>query len=164
MARVEANREDLMREAVALVRRASFHTSSAGPEIIVGFRQNGWLSIYFGPDPMYQFDEEGRLRRAFVGGLLYRTQGQTLAELRRHRTDRETTLVRRDLDDQSLATFQFETHHRMAQFRDDILERRASEVGRIPSDDATLTADIVARLDSVLRSQDFLAPAIPGRP
>jgi len=54
--------------------------------VIARFRADGSPSIYFGSDPVYHFDEAGRLRRAFVEEQLFRTQGDTLARLTRTRT------------------------------------------------------------------------------
>src|SRR5690606_13058939 len=66
--------------------------------IVAGFRRDVSLSVYIGADPGFHFDPEGRLKRAYVDGKLYRTQGDTLAELTRERTETETILRRRDLD------------------------------------------------------------------
>ena len=81
MARNESDREDLMREAVALVRRVECETGNENDSVISGFRKCGSLSLYFGPDPVYHFDDSARLRRAFGEGFLYRTQGTTLARI-----------------------------------------------------------------------------------
>ena len=83
MARQEVDREDLIAEAVALRRRIELALPGCDNPVVAGYRSTGALSLYFGADPVYQFDERGRLRRAFVGGHLYRTQGTTLAELTR---------------------------------------------------------------------------------
>ena len=121
VAREEADREDLMAEATALVRRleimvaspASLKSDSDGTAetepITAGFRRDGAFSIYFGQNLAYHFDPAARLKRAYVAGKLYRTQagrhaasqpltgeGQ-LAELTRVRTTAETVLQRRDL-------------------------------------------------------------------
>jgi hypothetical protein len=74
MSRNESDREDLMAEATALRRRVQLQVPGEALSIIAGFRDEGRVSIYFGPDPVYHFDEQGRLRRAFVAGRLYRTQ------------------------------------------------------------------------------------------
>ena len=81
MARNEADREDMMSEAVSLIRRIEYLTPARGAPILAGFNAFGWLFVYVGNDVMYRFDEQGRLRRAFVDGLLYRTEGSTLAML-----------------------------------------------------------------------------------
>ncbi len=160
MARVEADREDLLREAVALVRRMELQTNGGDCEIIAGFRATGWLSIYFGPDLMYQFDERGRLRRAFVDGLLYRTQGVVLAQLERQRTETETVLVRRDLDGEPLVEFQSRVHTRIGGLQDVLRKGEATIVRQIPSDDSSLVNDVLASLGTILNSPEFLAPAI----
>lgn len=163
MARVESDREDLLKEAVALVRRMEFVPIDGEESIIVGFRQTGWLSIYFGPDRMYQFDESGRLRRAFVDGLLYRTQGAALAQMRRQRSETETTLVRRDLEGPELAEFRNQVLEKVRWLEnllssDDVLIAR-----RIPAEDEFLPADVQKQLGVVLNSPEFLAPAIRGK-
>ena len=98
MARQESDRDDLMGEATALVRRAEWKPLSGVEAVVTGFRRDGSMSLYFGADPVYHFDETGRLKRAFLAGRLYRTQGTTLAELTRRREKTETHLIRRDLE------------------------------------------------------------------
>ena len=104
MARTEEDREDLMQDATAYVRRAKFSDQNEQP-IVVGFRSSGFLSIYFDQDPVFHFDDAGRLRRAFVDGALFRTQGDTLARMDRKRRDEETSLVRHDLTSGELVEF-----------------------------------------------------------
>lgn len=97
MARAESDREDLFAEATAFVRRAELTVRGIGEPIVFGSKRDGAWSIYFGTDPVFHFDPGGRLKRAFAGGRLYRTQGDTLAELTREQTAGETILRRRDL-------------------------------------------------------------------
>src|SRR5437870_346539 len=112
MAQRETDREDLLAEATALVERvelsiespsnADFAASLATrgtkhDPIVAGFRRDGSLSIFFGGDPVYQFNARGELRRAFVNGLLYKAVQGKLAALRRVRSADETQLVRHDL-------------------------------------------------------------------
>ena len=104
MARNESDREDLMGEATALVRRIELSIVDTPEVIVAGFRKTGALSIYFGADPVYHVDEKMQLRRAYVGGLLYRTQGETLAQLDRQRTE-TTTLNRHDLTEDEYKKF-----------------------------------------------------------
>ena len=160
MARVEADREDLLSEAVALVRRMEIRTHGGDFEIIAGFRATGWLSIYFGPDLMYQFDELGRLRRAFVDGTLYRTQGTALAELQKHRTETETVLVRRDLAGEPLAEFQKRVHAKIGWLQDVFHKGEATIIRQIPLDDRSLVNDVRVCLETILNTPEFLAPAI----
>ena len=111
MAMNEDDREDLLREAVALLPRAELHVQGLTELLTAGFRSNGFLSLYFGQDPVYQFDQSGRLRRAFEGGLLYRTAASTLSRLQRVRSEGTVTLLRHDLNPQELTEF----HSRMQQ-------------------------------------------------
>ena len=67
MARNEEDREDLMAEATALAERVELTVPQESDFVTAGFRRTGHLSLYFGQDPAYHFDEEGRLRRAAVG-------------------------------------------------------------------------------------------------
>lgn len=106
MARQEADREDLIKEAVALLPRAEFQLPDAADLLTAGFRADDAISLFFGQDPVYQFDKTGALRRAYVGGFLYRSQGTTLARLERIRSETQTTLQRQDLTDQELDQFQ----------------------------------------------------------
>lgn len=160
MARIESDREDLLREAVALVRRAELRGADEPDLLVIGFRATGQMSIYFGQDLMYQFDELGRLRRAFVDGLLYRTQGGTLAQLRRERSETETSLVRRDLDEGSLQAFRDRIHTRIRRLQTLLQDGQLNIVRQIPSDDSGFVGDVLAAIRLVLKTTEFLAPAI----
>jgi len=105
MARHESDREDLFAEATAFVRRAELALLGEGEPIVFGEKRTGDWSIYFGGDPVFHFDASGRLKRAFADGRLYRTQGDTLAELTRERTPDTTILRRRDLADAETSRF-----------------------------------------------------------
>lgn len=160
MARIEADREDLLREAVALVRRVEFQPLPDQAPIVAGFRATGWLSIYFSPDQMYQFDEQGRLRRSYVDGLLYRTEGHFLAELRRERTAAETTLMRRDLTDDDLLRFRSTVLDKIRWLQGELAGRSLTVSRKVPGDDDTLLSDLQEFLTTILTSDQFLAPAI----
>lgn len=100
MAREEADREDLLREATALVARAEIRLRDEADSIVVGFRRGGLLSIYFGSDPAYHFNTAGELRRAFVDGMLIKAQNGRLVQLDRQRTETEVLLASRVLADE----------------------------------------------------------------
>jgi hypothetical protein len=57
-------REDLMRDATAYVRRFTIQNPKEEKDIFVGMRQHGGWSVYFGEDPVYQFNAHSKLRRA----------------------------------------------------------------------------------------------------
>ena len=56
-------REDLMRDATAYVRRLMIRKSPTREAIFMGFRRQGGWSVYFGEDPVYQFNALCKLRR-----------------------------------------------------------------------------------------------------
>ena len=169
MARNEADHEDLMRELVSLVMRVECRQSSGHEPSIAGFNSLGWLFVYLGSDPMYRFDEQGRLRRAFVDGKLLRTTGQTLAIMERHGSSEstnpihraESTLLRRDLSSAELEAFR----KRMRKDLDDLSEvLRTGEITRQhPADDIGLIGQLQKGFRVVLDSREFLAPAIVKR-
>jgi hypothetical protein len=134
MARYESDREDLLREATALVERAEFRLPDAAESLTIGFRRDGALSLFFGPDPVYQFNAAGELRRAFVAGLLYKAEQGKLVELRRERDESGISLVRR-----SLTAPEQDDLLRVAQSRCDAVVRALARgelelVGQVPSD------------------------------
>jgi hypothetical protein len=97
MARYESDREDLLREATALVERAEFRLPDQAESLTIGFRRDGALSLFVGADPVYQFNAAGELRRAYVAGLLYKAEQGQLVELRRERDESGISLIRRTL-------------------------------------------------------------------
>ncbi len=97
MARHEADREDILREATALVQRAELSIPGRVEPVIVGFRRDGCASLFFGPDPVYQFNTRSELRRAYLGGELVKAESGRLVSLRRERTADEVQLLRREL-------------------------------------------------------------------
>jgi hypothetical protein len=105
MSRSESDREDLLREATALVERAELTIPGCDEPVVVGFRRDGAASFFFGADPVYQFNTAGELRRAYVAGLLYKAEQGKLVALRRQRTATETALVRHELTPAETASF-----------------------------------------------------------
>ncbi len=91
MARHEADREDLMREAVALRQRILL-SSSKGQEIVIGFRADGSASIYVDQDPVWHFNRRGQLRRAFEAGQLIKAEAGRLHRMFRHREPNQVLL------------------------------------------------------------------------
>lgn len=106
MARNESDREDLIREAVAFIERAELQVPGISEPVTIGFRADSAMSVYFGQDPVYQFDALGCLRRAYCDGFLYRSHHSVLARLERVRTESVTQLLRYDLTDAELSDFQ----------------------------------------------------------
>lgn len=147
MARHEADREDLLREATALVERCELRTPSFPEPIVAGFRRNGLLSVYFGADPVVQFNGEGRLRRGFWRHELLKAEGGKLVRMRRERTDTESLLVSVPMSTNE----QDEMLRRMETLLDALVDDLASErfeiVGQVPPGD-----DVVGKLLASLRN------------
>jgi hypothetical protein len=93
MAREEQDREDLLREAVALVERFEIELAG-GRRVVVGFRADGCASVYLDGDPAWHFNTRGELRRAFVDGFLYKAERGQLVRLERRRSADAVELVR----------------------------------------------------------------------
>ncbi len=162
MGRVEADREDLMREAKALRRRGEFAIPRGGASVVAGFRDDGALSVYFGADPCYHFDDSGRLRRAFVEGSLYRTQGATMARLKRVRDATVTELRRQDLSADDLRTFLATCRAQLEGFLERLAQGQAVCLQQIPAD-VDLVSELRARLQELLQQPLSLAPQIAGK-
>lgn len=104
MARDSESREDLMREATALVVRCELTLPHEPESIVVGFRADGCGSVYWGEEPAYHFNTRCELRRAYVRGLLFKAEGGRLVSLRRERSGGQVSLVRHELDDSEQQT------------------------------------------------------------
>jgi hypothetical protein len=158
LASAGSDRGDLLQEAVALVCRAELQLTGLSDPVVAGFRRDGCLSLYFGADPYYQFDAEGRLRRALVRDRLFRTQGSTLAQLERVRSAQATELLRQDLSGKSLEEFFQEMRAYVSRLREAI-EQPGVVVRQIP-EDAAIVPRLVLCLDMVLREVGSLAPPL----
>ena len=99
VARNEQDREDILREATALVERVEFMLNAYPEPVVIGFRRDGSASIFIGADPVFQFNSKHQLRRAFVAGKLIKAERGRLVSLDRHRTADQVQLVRSELDD-----------------------------------------------------------------
>lgn len=134
MARQETDREDLLREATALVERAEIQVAGESEPVTVGFRRDGSLSVFFGGEAVYQFNTAGELRRAFAGGLLYKAERGRLVELRRERSLTEVVLVRRELSADQTASFLAAAQNRLAQLSQGLERGKFQVRGLVPAD------------------------------
>ena len=160
MSRHESNREDLIREATALNPRAEWRIPGEPDLVLIGLKRDGSLSIYCGQDPVYQFNASGQLRRAYVGGYLFRTQGTTLARLHRERTDAETVLVRSDLSAAEVAVFIEVMDQRLERLAQSLTDQSAEQTRSVA--EAELP-DFVVLIRQSLVASPRLAAAIVGR-
>ncbi|MCI0358551.1 MAG: hypothetical protein L0211_08715 [Planctomycetaceae bacterium] len=134
MARQESDREDLLREATALVERAELKIPDEPETVTVGFRRDGSLSVFFGGQTVYQFNAAGQLRRAYADELLYKAERGRLVSLRRERTQSEVALVRRELPDVEAASFLTAAQNRLAQLSQSLERGQFQVLGKVPAD------------------------------
>lgn len=148
MAREEQDREDLLREATALVERAELSLPALGETVVVGFRRDGCASVYFGSDPAWHFNTQGQLRRAYVKGILYKAEQGRLISLERHRTAGEVHLLRQELNKARQRGLIEQLDRSIGLLRQQLQAGEYGLVGQVPPD-----ADVVARIQRWL--QDF---------
>lgn len=151
MARHRSDREDLMAEAVTLTPRVSFRVADSDLELIAGLRTDGRLSLFFGSNEAFHFDGEGALRRAFIEGRLFRSQGTTLARLTRDEQPHQTVLLRHDLNDEELSEFRLSLQERLTHLIRQISENRVTTLQHIP-DDLDFLPDLASLLQGIVQS------------
>jgi hypothetical protein len=162
MAREESEREDLLREATALVERIALAprsaSGSATAHVVAGFRRDGGLSIFFGDDPVYQFNAAGEVRRAYCDGKLVKAVGGRLANLSRVRTGGEVQLVRHDLSDAEESAFIQQMTLRICELTANLNDGQFEIVGQVPAG-----AEVLDRLRSWLNvHQDWPIASRPN--
>jgi hypothetical protein len=133
VSRRESDREDLLREATALVERAELTIPEFPDSVVVGFRQGGSASVYFGADEAYHFNTAGELRRAYLGGLLYKAEAGRLVSLKRQRGEATVALVRAELDVREAADLLTRLQCRLTQLRQSLADASFTLVGQVPA-------------------------------
>ena len=133
MAREEQDREDLLREATALVARVEFTLNGDRESIVVGFRRDGAASVFLGVDPVYQFNKGGQLRRAFRQGYLFKAENGRLIRLERRRSVKVVELLRHELTDEEQRTFIDEAVQRLGDLRARMGQGSCVKIGQVPA-------------------------------
>jgi len=166
MARHESAREDLLREATALVERIELRTIgyelgasgsrsdsvlAAEVPIVVGFRASGAASFFFGDDPVYQFNTDGQLRRAYCDGRLFKAVRGRLVSLQRERSETAVQLISRELTDIEQNAFVLQMQQRLRGLAGGLEERLFTVVGQVPAG-----TDVLGRVRAWLASHDGL--------
>lgn len=134
------DRENLLKDAVALVERVEISLHGSGIPIVIGFRRNGCLSIYFGSDPAYHFNSLGQLRRAFVTGKMIKAEKGRLAELRRTRRGGQVELSPTELSAEQQTGFLEDLQQRAKSLAHSLEHGAFHVMGKIPAD-----VDVVGR-------------------
>ena len=140
MAKDEQDREDLLAEATALVQRVELNVDGFVDPVVVGFRESGAASIYFGAEPVYQFNSKNELRRAYANSRLLKADRGRLIALERRRTSDQVQLVRHELDDAETDAFRAEIRQCFGQLLEALGAGRFRIVGQVPEG-----ADVVGR-------------------
>ncbi|HEY2827990.1 MAG TPA: hypothetical protein VGJ04_10350 [Pirellulales bacterium] len=138
MAREEQAREDLLREATALVERVEMAVEGNDETVVAGFRRDGAASFFFGQQFVYQFNTAGELRRAFRFDRLYKAECGKLVQLTRRRTQDAVELMRHEMSGKEIADFLAEALQQLQTLREALTSGRFHIVGQIPpSEDVT---------------------------
>lgn len=148
MARHSQDREDLLRDAKALVPRLMLKLKifEQPCELFVGFREAA-LSLYFDADPVYQFNSAGKLRRTFVDNSIIKAVAGTLHAWQPERTEQEVAMHSRQLSPMEFEAFAANLLQRLDALRETLLTRDFELVGQVPEQ-----GDGLARLQSWLDS------------
>ena len=152
MARDESDREEFLREATALVERVELALSEGSADlanVVIGFRKDGALSVFFGSEPVYQFNAAGELRRAFCDGLLYKAAGGRLVSLERVRTTEEVTLLRHELSEADEQAFIARLDQDLRRLAGHLETDSFRMVGQVPEH-----ADVMSRVRTWLARHD----------
>ena len=134
MARDVHEREDLLRDAVALSPRIQIRLDdSPATEVFAGFRGN-CLSVYFGSSPVYHFNASGDLRRAYVDDRLIKAEKGRIVALRRVQSTRRSELLRTTWDESRVASFLTQLHERLSALSEALASGAYEIVGQVPND------------------------------
>ncbi len=128
MARHETDREDLMREATALVNRVALRREGTSEETVIGFRTEGTLSIYFGTELVYQFNTDHELRRGYYKGCLLKANQRLLVSMRRNRESGSLQLLSTTWDSQQTQRFLEQVQLDLRQLAEEIRTQRSAVI------------------------------------
>lgn len=146
MARQEQDKEDLLRDATALAERIEIAFVGADEvlprgHLTAGFRPNGAASLFFGADPVYHFNAAGKLRRAYVDGLLFKAEAGRLVSLDRVRSNDAVQLQRHELTDAEQKAFRARVLAEVDRLNQCFNAEQFSVIGQAPEN-----LDVLARL------------------
>lgn len=132
--RIEQDREDLLKDAKALVERIELAVGGFDEHAIIGFRDSGAASVYFGHEPVYHFNSDGELRRAFADGRLYKAENRRLVSMERRRDEGVVALIGHELSDLESDEFLATMSRAVDSLRDAVEAGRAAVIGQVPAD------------------------------
>ena len=136
MSRHTQDREDLLRDATALNPRLMLGITLAGQvvELFAGFRRGNALSLYFDSDPVYHFNSNGQLRRAFVAGRVIKADQGLLFTWIPDRTSGSVTMDSRALTSSEQAQLGENLRCLLDEVKNAMSARQFSLVGQFPAE------------------------------
>ena len=130
MAREEHAKEDLLRQATGLVDRAELAVLSFDEPIVVGFRGAQAASVFFGEEPAYHWNRDGRLRRAYVDGKLVKAEAGKLVSMQKQRDDGQVQMIRHEFTIQEQSHFLAALDAKLVQLQNDLRDDQFKLVGQ----------------------------------
>ncbi len=158
MAKQMTEREDLIRDAVALVDRAEFVGGSVPPAVI-GFRRDGSASVYFGDEPVYQFTSDYQLRRVYLLGILKAENGR-LIRWEKTRTDHQVQMISRPLHPSDQAALLAEMRRMLSELHDGIGKKTIQAVRHVSQQGSDAVARAVEWLNNA--PENFVVANCPA--
>ena len=134
MSHASKETEELLRDATALVERLSLQTPDWPDHVVVGFRSNGSASIFFGEDPVYQFNNKHELRRSYWRGQRIKSESGKLFALVPEPDVSRLRFVGRDFDEGQTHGYLAELTGRLEQLRTALANGNVQVVGQMPPD------------------------------
>ena len=141
MAINRAARENLMRDATAYTRRLMLRSAQSDERILIGLRQQGGWSIYFGEDPVYQFNDQCKVRRVHGANQSYAATDGKLYWLQRNQLGGRVEIQRTysaDTERRMLA----DCLQRLQELAARMLSNSVEIVERLPVDDREIAEDV----------------------
>jgi hypothetical protein len=143
MARQESDREDLLREATALVQRAEFQLPDESEPVVAGFRRDGSFSLFFGGERVVQFNSAGQLRRGYFDGKLLKADRGKLVWMTRERTAEAVVLHSRELQPEEVEQTLSRATKLIERLSSSLRQGTFTLVGQVP-EDGTIVQQILS--------------------
>lgn len=108
MAKQKQDKEDILREATALVNRVELKLGGEGESddsVFVGFRRDGSVSFFYGGEPVYQFNTQHAFRRGYYQSTMLKAEQGKLVQLTRSREGEQLVLLSREFNAQQSSEF-----------------------------------------------------------
>ena len=134
MARQEEEREDLMREAIALVNRCEIKVDFLDDTVVVGFRKDGSPSFFFGQNEVYQFNRHDQFRRGYDGQSLIKSVDGKIVGMHRQRQDDRVNLVSKPFSAAESQAYTRKILDRLSELRSCLLNGNSQILNQVTTD------------------------------